>query len=133
MCVTKRRLGAYLEGKVLEEVSGAVGLVCLGAAAGINPHTDSRRLGIGRVLGGDGEAVAEGGALGGGAVADGGSETAEARQRALLEGVDGIAAARGVLQVQCEPAGSHCRGHCGRQEGVGDGARSWSLLLLLLS
>jgi hypothetical protein len=105
----------YLEGKVLEEVSSAVGLVGLCAAAGIDPNTDGRGLGVGRVLGGNGEAVAEGGALSLCAVADGGSETAEARQRAILDGIDGGAAARGMLQVQCEPTGSHSRGHCWRR------------------
>lgn len=128
----------YLEGKVLEEVSSAVGLVGLGAGAGIDPNTDGRGLGVGRVLGGNGEAVAEGGALGLGAVGDGSSETAEARQRAILDGVDGGAAARGVLQVQCEPTGSHCRGHCwrrvcGRRWGErvgGSGSYRWLLLLV---
>lgn len=121
----------YLEGKVLEEVSSAVGLVGLGAAAGIDPDTDGRGLGVGRVLSGDSEAVAEGGALSLGAVGDGGSETAEARQRAILDGVDGGAAARGVLQVQCEPTRSHCRGHCWRRgiwaEMGGKGGWEWQL------
>lgn len=93
-------------------MSGAVCSVGLGAAAGVNPHTDGRGLGVGRVLGGDGEAIAEGGALGLGAVADGGCKTAEARQRVGLDAVDGGAGARGVLQVQGEPTGSHGRGHC---------------------
>ena len=110
----------YLEGKVLEEVSSAVGSVGLGAAAGIDPDTNGRGLGVGRVLGGDGEAIAEGGALGLGAVADGGCETAEARTS--LDAVDGGAAARGVLQVQSEPTGSHGRGHCWRRcVGGGEG------------
>jgi len=43
----------YLEGEMLEEVGGAVGLVGLGAGAGINPHADRGGLGIGRVLGSD--------------------------------------------------------------------------------
>jgi hypothetical protein len=43
----------YLEGKVLQEVCGSVRLVCLGAAAGIDPNTDGRRLGPRRVLGSD--------------------------------------------------------------------------------
>lgn len=110
----------YLEGKVLEEVSSAVGLVGLGAATSIDPNTDGGSLGVGRVLSSNGEAVAEGGALSLGAVADGSSETAEARQRAILDGVDGGAAARSMLQVQSEPTGSHCRGHCWRRDMGGE-------------
>lgn len=34
----------YLEGKVLEEMRGAVGLVRLGPRSSINPHADSRCL-----------------------------------------------------------------------------------------
>lgn len=43
----------YLEGQVLEEVRGAVGLVGLGPRPGIDPDADGRRLGPRRVLGGD--------------------------------------------------------------------------------
>lgn len=43
----------YLESQVLEEVRGAVGLVRLGARAGIDPHADRRRLRPWRVLSGD--------------------------------------------------------------------------------
>lgn len=43
----------YLEGKVLEEVGGSVGLVGLSARAGIDPHTDGRCLGPWGVLGSD--------------------------------------------------------------------------------
>ena len=53
-----------LEGKVLEEVGGAIRLVSLGAGAGVNPHSHGRCLGPGRVLGGD---------LGGFRVSKGGS------------------------------------------------------------
>jgi hypothetical protein len=35
---------------MFEEVGGAVGLVGLCARPGINPHADSRGLGVGRVL-----------------------------------------------------------------------------------
>jgi hypothetical protein len=42
-------LGA-LEGQVLEEVCGTIGLVGLGARAGIDPDTDGAGLGVGRVL-----------------------------------------------------------------------------------
>jgi hypothetical protein len=54
------RLGALLsalEGQVLEEVCGTVGLVGLGARAGINPDTDSAGLGVGGVLGRDLEVI----------------------------------------------------------------------------
>lgn len=44
---------SYLESKVLEEVCSAVGLVGLGARAGIYPDSDSRCLGVGGVLGGN--------------------------------------------------------------------------------
>ena len=44
---------SYLERKVLEEVCGSVGPVCLGTAAGIDPDTDGRRLGPRGVLGRD--------------------------------------------------------------------------------
>jgi hypothetical protein len=43
----------YLEGKVLKKVRGSVGLVRLCAASSIDPHTDGRSLGPGRVLGSD--------------------------------------------------------------------------------
>ncbi len=43
----------YLEGKVLEEVRGSIGLVRLSARTGIDPHADGRRLGPWRVLGSD--------------------------------------------------------------------------------
>ena len=43
----------YLEGKVLQEVCSAVRLVCLGAASGVDPNTDGRRLGPWGVLGSD--------------------------------------------------------------------------------
>jgi len=43
-------LGGTLEGQVLEEVRGTIGLVGLGARAGINPDTNSAGLGVGRVL-----------------------------------------------------------------------------------
>lgn len=50
------RLRAFLralERQMLEKVGGAVGAVCLGARAGIDPDADGRRLSIGGVLGGD--------------------------------------------------------------------------------
>lgn len=46
-------LASYLESKVLKKVCGSVGLVCLSTAAGIDPHTDGRRLCPWRVLGRD--------------------------------------------------------------------------------
>lgn len=46
-------VASYLEGKVLQEVRGAIGLIRLGAAAGVDPHADGRGLSPGRVLGGD--------------------------------------------------------------------------------
>jgi hypothetical protein len=41
---------SYLEGKMLQEVSRAVGLVCFRPRSSINPHPDSRRLCPWRVL-----------------------------------------------------------------------------------
>jgi hypothetical protein len=57
-CISLRRrrlplVGPYLEGEMLEEVRGAVGLVRLCAAAGVDPHADRRRLGPRGVLGSD--------------------------------------------------------------------------------
>ena len=46
-------LMSYLEGKVLEEVGSAVGLVRLCAASCVDPNTDGRRLGPWGVLGSD--------------------------------------------------------------------------------
>ena len=43
----------YLERKMLEEVSGTVGLVSLGPAAGVDPDTDSGSLSPRGVLGRD--------------------------------------------------------------------------------
>ena len=43
-------LGGALEGQVLEEVCGTIGLVGLGARTGVNPDTDGAGLGVGRVL-----------------------------------------------------------------------------------
>lgn len=54
----------YLKGEVLQEVGGAICLCCLGARTGINPHANGGGLGVGRVLGGDGQAILEGGGLG---------------------------------------------------------------------
>jgi len=45
-----RALLGALEGEMLEEVGGAIGLVCFGARAGIDPDADGRRLGIGGVV-----------------------------------------------------------------------------------
>jgi hypothetical protein len=44
---------AYLEGKMLEEVRSAVGLVGLSSGASIDPHADRGRLSPWRVLGGN--------------------------------------------------------------------------------
>lgn len=54
----------YLKGQVLEEVCGAICLCCLGSRTGINPHANGGGLGVGRMLGGDGETILEGGSLG---------------------------------------------------------------------
>lgn len=43
----------YLEGKMLEEMCGAIGPVCLCSASGINPHTNRRGLRPRRVFGSD--------------------------------------------------------------------------------
>jgi hypothetical protein len=43
-------LGGTLEGQVLEEVCGTIGLVGLGARTCVNPDTDGAGLGVGRVL-----------------------------------------------------------------------------------
>jgi hypothetical protein len=43
-------LRGALEGQVLEEVCGSIGLVGLGARAGIDPDTDGAGLGVGGVL-----------------------------------------------------------------------------------
>lgn len=43
----------YLESKVLEEMCGAIGLVCFCSASSINPDTDRRRLRPRRVFGSD--------------------------------------------------------------------------------
>lgn len=43
----------YLEGKVLEEMCGAIGLVCFCSASSINPDADRRRLRPRRVFGSD--------------------------------------------------------------------------------
>jgi hypothetical protein len=76
-----------LEGEMFQEVCGAIGLVGLCAAAGIYPHTNSRCLSPRRVLSGNlqmalalpnpigmfpthCEAIAQGGALRLGAMAD---------------------------------------------------------------
>ena len=69
-------LAGSLERHVLEEVSGSVGRVRLGAGPSIDPDADRGRLGVRVGFGGDGEAVGKGGDLGkrGG---DGGSEGAE--------------------------------------------------------
>jgi hypothetical protein len=44
-------LGGSLEGQVLEEVCGTIGLVGLGARTSVDPDTDGAGLGVGRVLG----------------------------------------------------------------------------------
>jgi hypothetical protein len=48
------RLAAFLgafEGEMFEEVSGAVGLVCFGARAGVDPYADGGCLGVRGVFG----------------------------------------------------------------------------------
>jgi hypothetical protein len=45
-----RSIELYLEGKMFQEVSGAIGLVCFRPRSSINPHTDRRRLGPWRML-----------------------------------------------------------------------------------
>lgn len=95
----------YLESQMLQEVCSAISLVGFGAAAGIDPDTDSRCLGPWRVLGSDlysplalamgcfgrwtnSETVAQGGALGFRPVAHGSRETSLQRS----DGIDGSAA-----------------------------------------
>lgn len=53
----------YLEGQVLEEVGGAICLCCLCSRTGVDPHADSGSLGVWGMLGGDSEAILEGGRL----------------------------------------------------------------------
>jgi hypothetical protein len=43
-------LGGALEGQVLEEVCGTIGLVGLGARTSVDPDTDGAGLGVRRVL-----------------------------------------------------------------------------------
>jgi hypothetical protein len=67
------------------------------------------------------EAIAEGGGLGLGAKGDGGRKASDQGRFLRLDGVDGGAGAQVLLQVQCEPPGSHCGSAlCGRKAG-GDG------------
>lgn len=54
----------YLECQVLEEVCGAICLCCFCSRTGIDPHANCGGLGIGRVLGGDGQAILERSGLG---------------------------------------------------------------------
>jgi len=56
----------YLEGHVLQEVSGTVVLGGLGTGTGINENTDGGGLGRGVRLGSDGQSVLEGGDAGAG-------------------------------------------------------------------
>lgn len=128
--MANRQLGSYLEGKVLQEVCSAVGLVGLGARTGIYPHTDGRGLGVWGVLGRNlsrlvrrgisswfmqlaayGEAIAQSGALGGCSMAHGSGQTTKKRRWvAGLDRVDSSAAAQTLLQVECKPARSHGHG-----------------------
>ena len=56
-----------------------------------------------------GEAIAEGGALGGAAVGDGRGQAADqARPLVALHGVDGTLRPDGLLQVQRQSSGRHC-------------------------
>jgi hypothetical protein len=67
------------------------------------------------------EAIAEGGGLGLGAEGDGGCKASGQGRVLRLDGVDGGAGAQMLLQVECEPPGSHCwSSRCGRTAG-GDG------------
>jgi hypothetical protein len=105
--------GKHLEGKMLEEVCGAIGLIRLCTTSGIYPNTDGRRLGPGRVLSGDlelalatviaidthptyGEAIAQRGALGCAAVTDGSSKVSCER----AEGVDRLAGTQALVQIE---------------------------------
>lgn len=113
--IQEAREASYLEGKVLQEVRGAIGLVRLRAAAGVDPHADGRGLSPGRVLCGDlisiesalarrtvrdgayREAVAEGGGLRLRAVAE---RSGQASGQRRPDGAEGRATAHGLLQVE---------------------------------
>ena len=71
----------YLEGQVLEEVGGAICLCRLSSRTGVDPHANGRGLGVGRVLGSDGQAILEGGGLGLEGTSDGGREVSSQRHR----------------------------------------------------
>lgn len=131
------RLGSLvrsLEGKVLQEVRGAVRLVGLCAGAGIDVDADGARGGMGLVLGRDGQAIAQ---LEGGKNRQHRSQSSHCRTgnthrcrlrpvrqdnrgriSALLDGLQGRATAQGLVQVEGEPT----RGHgCRQWGGVGEG------------
>jgi hypothetical protein len=114
----------YLESKMLEEVSSAIGLVSLCPATGVDPDTNGRSLSPGRVLGGDlptqlakfhlslshrvgptyGEAIGEGRRLRLRAVAERSGQTPGQR---VLKGAQRSTIAHATLQVQRQPLGCH--------------------------
>lgn len=114
-------MGSDLEGEVLKEVRGTVGLVSLCPATGIDPDTDRGGLGPWGVISGDlgriskdamqllsigrayGESVGEGGGLGGGRQNRG--------RKATLHGLDrlqGRTSAGCLVQVESKAPRSHC-------------------------
>lgn len=97
----------YLEGQVLEEVCGAICLCCFCSRTSINPHANGGGLGVGRVLGGHGQAILESSGLG----LDGGGDGSRkgAPQWGRRERPPGEA----LVEVESESP----RGHRGR---VGD-------------
>jgi len=102
---------------MLEEVRSAVGFVSLGAASGIYPHANRRRLRPRRVLRGDltgqlaciqpigtfptyCEAIAQSSALGLAAMANGSSKAASEAACVPSESVEGLATAQALLKVE---------------------------------
>lgn len=114
-CMRRLHKASYLEGKMLQEVRSAIGLVRLRAAAGVNPHANGRGLSPGRVFGGDLASIESAGARGmqrDGAYRETVGEGGGLRLRAVTErssqasgqrrpdGAEGRAAAHGLLQVE---------------------------------
>ena len=94
-----------LEGKVIQEVCGAIVLVRLAPRTGIYPYTDGRCGGVGGVLSCDGQAILESRCLC--LCAEGRGDGSGETTLQGAEGRRGSPAADPLGEVQCESPGGH--------------------------
>ena len=102
-----------LEGQVLQEMRSAIDLVCSGTS--IDPDTDCRSLGPGRVLGGNCETVRQGGRFCCSSMADRSSQTTTGRSQCG----QGLLRSKSLWQAGDESTRRHCDVVTGKKRRVG--------------